>query len=170
MKQIRFVLALVCFMSFFASMRADIMLVSEPVSRLSIQIQNLSSFPDYAMIGVHYSVNAAVSGESFKFKMNQKVDCYRNASIHVFAVPNSYLENKNINTINWQKDKKVIKTNLVINAKSYPVVYPMKSVELEYTIVGVKKGIMQLYKSMQTVKYNNDNPDVVRRWVYKAEK
>lgn len=154
----------------FHEVRADIMLVRKPKLMLRVEVENLKSFPQYTLVGVSFNVNPAASKSVFSFVPDKKVNIFENNVFTIYAVPRGYLDNLNAKTVDWQNDKRVIKTNMSINAASYKLKDPVESMELGYKIVGLKDGVLILYKSMQAVNYSNDKLDVVRHWEYKAGK
>ena len=86
--------------------------------------------------------------------------------ITIYAVKREYLKAMGIKNIDWENDKHVIKSNLIIDAKKSNAETPILMLQLNYKIAGFQDSSIVIYKSSSTVIYKNDKPNFVQQYGY----
>jgi len=133
-----------------ARVKADF-IMENPVFPAAIcaGFQNLNDFPEIAVIGLPSSVVVSNSTKAFEIKSGTVFFIHTLFPVTIYAVKRNYLEKMGILKIDWESDKNVLKSNLVINAKAFHEKTPIRLVELEYKITKLTKSAITFKKANQ---------------------
>lgn len=115
-----------------------------------VVITNVNDYPDISLLGVTnclaFCPTIYVIEPTTCLEKGYKLNC-----LTIYGVSKSYLEGKDITTIDWSKDKHAFKTNIQIDpgggyADNSNVIYSIKQY---YRIVGFTDSSVVLYKSKE---------------------
>jgi len=121
-----------------------------------VVIANVNDYPDISLLGVITCVANCQAvykiGPETCLEKGYKFNC-----LLIYAVRNSYLEGKDINAIDWTKDKHAYKTNIQIDpagnyADNSNLIY---AINQYYRIVGFTGNSVELYKYKEVDYYCN---------------
>lgn len=129
-----------------------------------VQIENLAEYPDISVIGLPTNIGYKKSNSAFEFKTGTSYMVQRFCPITIFGVKREYLKAMGIKKIDWENDKHVIKSNLIIDAKKSTSETPIIMVRLNYKIAGFQDSSIVIYKSSSTIIYKDDKHNFVHQF------
>jgi len=135
-----------------------------------VQIENLADYPDISVIGLPMNMVYKKSISAFELKPGASYLIQRFCPITIYAINRDYLKTVGIDNIDWENDKHVIKSNLVIDAKESIEKTPIIMVQLNYKIAGFLDSKIVIYKSGKTVIFKDDKPTFVQKYGYSGDK
>ena len=157
-------------LAFCLNVKSDIIMSRENTRpSVYVSIQNLDSYPEVVLFGVHEGIALTKSNNYFRIKPGEKYRIPEYAPLKFYAVSKAYLDKTGISNIEWETNKNVIKSNLVIDVKKFKEKAPIVEIVMDYKIAGFDdKGIV-LYRSQQKYSYNNGKPALVLPFEYKGD-
>jgi len=95
---------------------------------------------------------------------------YKFNILEIFAVKNSYLVNKNLDSIDWVNNTNCFRANIQIDSYGGYVdnATPISSIDEYYKIAGFTDTSVILYKCKEIIKFNNRRPVSIKTYTYKS--
>lgn len=156
-------------LAFCLNVKSDIIMIPENIRpSIYVSIQNLDSYPEVVLIVVREGIALNKSNNYFRIKPGEQYGIQEYAPLKFYAVSKAYLDKTGISNIDWETNKNVVKSNLVIDSKIFKEKAPIVEIVMDYIIAGFdEKGIV-LYRSHQKYSYNNGKPALVLPFEYKG--
>ena len=152
------------------TLHADIIPENSHYVAKCVKITNTSEYHDIRLIG---DVNNLV-GEDYSYVISD-TEClnkgYKFNSFAIYAVPASYIEGKDINTIDWSGNSNAVPADTSIEPVGYYVdnSNPVVGEEQYYKIAGFTNTSIVLYKWKEVIRYNDGTPDKVQTYSYTGQ-
>lgn len=134
-----------------------------------VQLENLADYPDISVIGLPKNMGYKKSNSAFEFKSGASYLIQRFCPITIYAINREYLKVMGIKNIDWENDKHVIKSNLIMDAKKCNMETPIIMVQLNYKIAGFLDSRVVIYKSSETVICKDIKPNFVQNYGYPGD-
>jgi hypothetical protein len=113
-------------------------------------VRNLADYPGISLIGLEEGSALTKSNKAFEFKTGSYSAIFKFFPVTLYAVKKKYLNRKGINKIDWENDKNVLKSNLIIDAKTFKeMVPPIAMVLLDYKITGLTNSTIAIHMTGQ---------------------
>jgi len=135
-----------------------------------IKITNINDYADITLLG--YIIRDYATNSTYVIT---SVDClvkeYKYNGLNIYAVNKSYLTGKDLNSIDWTKDKHAVKTTIPIDCYEPPLPdsIPVTSIEEYYNIAGFKTDSVVVYKWKSVYKFSNGRADSINNYTYKGD-
>jgi hypothetical protein len=168
MKRVKNVL-LMCIAIFSIKVYGDIIITSYSPSKVLVKIDNLKDYPDIQVVGLGDYLTFSASNRVDMIDSSSYIDAFRITPIAFYAVKKNYLEKIDINETDWKKDKNVKKSDISIRPSVKSTKPNLESAEIHFSIAGFNKKSMVMYRSAQTIKYNDGRPDSVEHFDYEGD-
>ena len=137
----------------------DVIIPQKLPATIYAKITNLNDYPDITLIGVNECWSIPGTKKAVIIDSDSELKIHNSCLLKFYAVKKDYLDKKDIEKIEWDKDKNVTKTNLTIKGKSYTPSAGIFTIVLHYDIAGFDGSSVVLYKSAQVHKYSDGRPD-----------
>ena len=163
MKRFKFlvIVLFVLFVLFSANSFGDIIITSPNSARINVRINNLNDFPDVAVVGLIDCVALSKSNMVYKVESGDFLMLHRSCPVSLYVMKATYLEDVDLNKIDWAKDKNVKKMNLTINGNTFNS-KDYSSLFIDYNLACYKDTTFYLYKTMTTYISRNKQQDLVQ--------
>ena len=157
-------------LAFCLNAKSDIIMSRENTRpSVYVSIQNLDSYPEVVLFGVHEGIALTKSNNYFRIKPGEQYGIQESAPLKFYAVSKAYLKKTGISNIDWETNKNVVKSNLVIDSKIFKEKAPIVEIVMDYKIAGFDDKGLVLYRTQQKYIYNNGKPDLVLPFEYKGD-
>jgi len=124
-----------------------------------VRLENLADYPNISVIGLPVKSDNSKAYSAFEFKSGEFFLIQKFCPIILCAINKEYLNAKGIGNIDWDKDKNVIKSNLIVDARNCKEKTPIKMVQLNYKISGFTDSKVAFFLSSKTNIYSDYNLD-----------
>jgi hypothetical protein len=129
----------------------------------------LESYPNVVIIGVRVGMALTKFKNHFVVEDGQYYGIQEFSPIKFYAVSKAYLEKTDPNTIDWETDTHVLKSNLEIDGNLFKDNEPIREIDLDYKIAGFDEHGLVLYKSQQKYLYSNKKKELVLKFEFKGD-
>ena len=160
MKRLKY-LIIILLALFATRLHGDIIIVKTTQNKIYVRIKNLNEFPDIAVIGLSDCIAFPKSNKAYRVISSSRLEVNKSCPISLYVVKLDYLIQKDLDEIDWNKDKNVQKLTLSVKANSFNT-YNFSSVEIDFNIASQNESIYYLYKTKMTYKYQNERPDSIQ--------
>lgn len=133
-----------------------------------VKIINATDFSDISIVA---HVKHPTGADFETYFINPKTCLqkgYKFNSLYIFAVKKSYLIGKKLDSIDWSKDNKVLKSNISIDCYGgyESNANPVSSIEEFYKIDGFTDTSVILYKCKEIIRFSDGRPISVKTYSY----
>ena len=150
MKKIKIFFLLLLLVVVNVSVKGDIM-PENPILPAPIfaSVKNLADYPEISLIGLQEGSILTKYQKAFELKVGSYFVIFKFLPVTLYAVKKKYLKRKGINKIDWENDKNVLKSNLIIDAKTFKEMTPVTMVLLDYKITGLTNSTIAIHMTGQ---------------------
>ena len=166
----RIVFSLITFFVFCKIAYCDVIPNNSHLVKKCVKISNADDFSEYSLLAYLVYPTGEPTG-TYTIHSNECIELgYKFNSLHIIAIKNKYLVGKNIDTIDWLKDKHAIKVHFDTYCGDYYVSNgnPIASVEEDYKIVECTDTSVVLFKCRELVGFINGQPALISTYTYNA--
>ena len=135
-----------------------------------VSIVNMDSYPDVVIVGVRVGMALTRFNNHFIVKTGQYYGVQEFSPLKFYAVSKDYLDKTEPNSIDWDTDTHVLKSNLEIDGDLFKEKEPIREIDMEYKIAGFDERGLVLYKSQQKYLYSNKKKELVLKYEYNGDR
>ena len=134
-----------------------------------VTLSNPNDFPEYTIVGLRTIQFNMSSPKPFLLNEGEYYQSFWAVHVTFAAVKKSYLKRKDINKIDWQNDKNVIKSNSTVNPYDFEFTDRIKNVKIDFKVIGFTDSVMIIHRSSETFEFKDKyKPDLIRTYEYKG--
>jgi hypothetical protein len=164
-------LLLFLLLAFCLNVKSDV-ITPKAYTRASVfaSIVNLESYPNVVIIGVRMGMALTKLNNHFIVETDRYYGVQEFSPLKFYAVSKAYLEKMGPNSIDWETDTHVLKSNLEIDGDLFKEKEPIREIDMEYKIAGFDEHGLVLYKSQQKYLYSNKKKELVLKYEYNGDR
>ena len=162
---------LLLFIFIYSSVQSDIILTKDYVRiNTFFKLTNPDEFPEYTIVGFKNLKIGKPAPVPFQIKSNEYYSSEFIEPVTYAAVKKSYLEGKDINDIDWQNDKNVLKHKSILKSGDYARSSTIENLKIDYKIVGITDSEIIIHRSAEAYEFKDKNkPDSIQHFEYKGD-
>ncbi|PWB22854.1 hypothetical protein DCO46_16145 [Flavobacterium sp. HTF] len=157
------------FLLVFQTSNADVIPQNSHYFEKRVKIINIDEFPDFSFIGyVKHPAGKPIKSYVINSKDYLHIDGYKFNILYIVAAKKNYLLNKNLDSLNWEKNKSFLKANIYIDTEGGYIDNdkPISYIEEYYKIVKLTKTRIVLFKCAEAIFNNDGSPYTFREFDY----
>lgn len=161
-----FLFVIVCF-----NVSGDIVMTGvTPRVKIYVSLLNPDKLPGYKIIGLTQIMIDNARPRPFIVEEKKYYHSQFIQTVSFVAVKESYLNGKNLNDIDWQNDKNVIKPNLKVHPADHAFSNHIENMKIDYTVIGFTDTSMVLHRSSDLFQFRDKNrADSICKYEYKGD-